>query len=427
MVQSLIRGLATGDQPDFMPPDVLALYEAGADLLAINATLADFMVADAEMKRTVNHETYHRLQAVSTGYGWRRAYRIFTITMRHLNAAGAAEWKDNGGFYRLIGLLERLPARWQEKIGVPRYVNALQMLMTRNQLGRLERQRDPADPSAAAAEFPGLFAELDQLTTELWRREHGTLADGHVIEGAPVLHEVLLAAVTRGGSPALTREHGEALDAAAIRVAAPLGDDYATLVRDARRQLGSPVALRALPATALALRYERPGAAFPALVAALPDEDDPEVRAAAARMAAALPAIAGAGTILGTARDVAAAERRRWRWPWRRLHTAPFERIPAEFAAGSHDELGVLTDVAAFGDLPSTVFGCTARFNDRVVGLPHQQPAQMMVANMQAGAALRALTKGGLARDLKQEIVARAQVILHNNFGPAPPPPSPQP
>ena len=414
---TLLKALNLGEQPQFLPPDVMAQYEAGFGVLVINTDIAEFVAADAELKRVVNHETYHHLQTICTGYGWWRSSRIKTIAVRHINEAERREKKDNIGVWRVIGFLNWLSPSVQRKIDADRLRNTLMMLIRANWTRRLALQTDPSDPSLAAAEFPGLFAALDELRQELWRPHADGLADGHVIEGAAVAHDVLLTALTIDGPEALFPANAAELDRRIENQANPLGPEYTGLLAAARTRCNGPASLFLLPAAALALHYERPGAAFLPMIDRLRAGPPDAVAATARSLAAALPALPDAGNVLGTARQAAEREHSGRRFPWQRRRSEIHDQAFAALGSGVHDELTVLSDVAVFGELEGTIIGCAMRFNDRVVGIGGVHTTETAVRLLGASIVLRAQTRRSVERDLEQAMVDWAQNVLNRSFG----------
>lgn len=416
MVFGLLSAITIGDQPDFLPSDVVAQYEAGFGVLLVNANIAAVIEADATMKRAINHESYHHLQAICTGYGWKRSQRIRSIVVGHINASERQERKDNGGLWRAIRFLGWLPARIQRAIDVPRINETLMAAIQSNWRARLAHQTDPNDPSLAAAEYPGLFADLEGVRDDLWRTGTAGLSAGHVMEGSAVAHDVLLTALTLDGPGVLQPSNGEVLDQRIEAEAAPLGPEYSHLLAVARTHCGHPVAPWLLPSAALALQYERPGEAFLPLLdrqRASPPENALDVARA---IAAELPAIPEAGEALGTARRFAGRERRWSFLPWRRREVDLHKQALEALAAGPVDELSVLTDLQAFGRLEGRIISCAIRCNDHVVGIEGLSPSEAAVRVMGANLALRAQTRRGAERGLEAELVAWAQKVLNRSF-----------
>jgi hypothetical protein len=392
MVLSALYGMTIGDQPDFLPPDVLAQYEAGFRVIAINATKEKYLAGDLELRNAVEHELYHHLQAVCSGYGWRRSARIREIVMRHVNAAAKRDWKANKSWYRAIKFLGWLPKSFDPE---GRLTAVCEFYINANRAAALS-QSDPTDPSLAATEYPGLFHELEALRSELWTVSADGLADGHIIEGAAIANAVLLDAVTTEGPNALSVDRAEALDKAILQLAEPLGAEYSSLCNFSRKWLSGPSSLRLLPAAALSLRYERPACAFPKLVSEFPHASYKVICDHAAGLAGQLPRIAGAGAILGTARELINAEKKQWRLPWKK----PLDIIQFSDEAPPSWELGFLTDASYVRSTPLNSFACVVRFNDSVEVDSSQDLAFTLASLPFASVALRAQTRGAIVNDL---------------------------
>lgn len=385
--------------------------------MVINANFPDLSSPDlpVDLKRAINHETYHHFQTVCTGFAWRRADAVRRIVVARIGDGVWRRLMREVGVGVISDLLRILPGGTRRRIGAPLLERMIGMISAKNELADLSRRADPNDPSLAAAESPGLFANLDALEADLWAPRTGGLADGHLLEGGAVAHGVMVEAIARCGPGALAPENAEALDAEIADRARPLGPQYSTLLDVARLRCAGPASPFLLPAAALALHYELPAAAFLPLLDALRAPGPLGVMARSRELQARPLEIPAAGRALGSARAAAGWRRRRWPLqPWRRntdgIHQIAFAELDTERA----DELTVLCDPAAFGEIPGGIVASVFRFNDRVQGVGGVSNAEAAVRIALAGIVLRAHTRRSRERKLEYDLMAQVQDMMNN-------------
>ncbi len=411
MSAAILDGLSLGPQPRFLPPDILAQYEAAFGVLVVNGDSDAFMAGSArELIEAVNHETYHHLQTICTGFGLTRAEAIRATVIERVNKAGWQDIRDNPGWLAAQAVLSWAPGFVRRRFDFARLERLVQAMLTHNRRLAVAGRAAADDPSLAAAVLPGLFAALDGIRADLWAPRAGGLADGHVVEGAAVAFTAAVTAAALEGPEVLLAEDGAVLQAHIAAALDPLGEDYTALLAAAQARSVVPVAPWLLPAAALAMRYAHPGAAMLPLLDRLRAAPAADALAAAQALAGALPALPDAGRCLGTAREV-----------WMRGETAAqvHDQPLAALEEAGLDEVAVLSDPLAFGTLPGPLLTSVIRFNDRVgaIGLEAGEAAARVAC---ANLALRAQTRRRFERESDQAMARWAQGVLHRLVAMAP-------
>ncbi|WP_431283843.1 hypothetical protein ACQW02_03240 [Humitalea sp. 24SJ18S-53] len=402
MSDAILDGLSLGPQPQFLPPDIQAQYEAAFGVLVVNGDSAAFTGgATRELIEAINHETYHHLQTVCSGYGLTRAEAIRRAVIDRVNAAAWRDLRDNPVWLAVRTLLGWAPGFLRRRVDIGRLERVVDVALTNNRAIARASRDTGGDPSLAAAVLPGLFAALDGIRAEMWLPREGGLADGHVVEGAAVAFTAAVTAASLEGPEVLL--DGARLEAHFVAANALLDADYSALLTAAQTRFDGPVAPWLLPATALAMRYEHPGAAVLPLLDRLRAEPAADALAAAQALAEELTGLPGAGDWLGTARDVHLRGE-----TGGEVHDAALAALDET----GLDEVTVLADPMGFGALPAPLLSSVIRFNDRVgaIGL---NAAEAAVRVAMANLALRAQTRRRFDREANDAMARWAQGVLH--------------
>ncbi len=282
-----------------LAPDQLGMFEPLSGLLLLNASRAEMRDlstrltagrttgSDFALLSTINHETYHFAQAAGSGYVFQRQCGLFRV----LNAtepmpAVKLSAKEQALFETIAKECGADPALQLE-------AERLKALLEHDEtLTQLNARAAAGDNSVMGGLLPGFFAHLKEVTdAEKVANANGLSVLG-VIEGSAVAHTHLL--MHPNGDAA---QHMETELATLPPVYHELYD--LTLARAGARSLELM-----LPAVALALRYAQPHNAYPWLLNALAESKPAEALEHGRSLAAQLPAIAGAGPLLGTAVDL---------------------------------------------------------------------------------------------------------------------------
>jgi tetratricopeptide (TPR) repeat protein len=274
-----------------LPFDTLALFEASSGLMFLNLDSATFMQSarnfadktptpdDGILFSTINHETYHYLQTLATGYQYSYASDVWRMIV---DAANVQEH---------FKPIKRLTEKIKKGLGLKRLMG-FQELATLVQQAHTWESGAGKDLSLMAAQFP----ELAGLFDRKWEKIRAPNADGlsalDLIEGGAIVFQHLLS----HGRETLADRLAEAWDTT--------GETYRRAF-DMAQSLCGPRALdMVLPASALALRYEFPEEAYAFFLERLQASASGAEIEAARAIAANPPLIQAAGKYLGTARDV---------------------------------------------------------------------------------------------------------------------------
>ncbi len=274
-----------------LPFDTLAQFEATSGLMFLNMDSEAFMQAgrnfagntptpeDIELFSTINHETYHYLQTLATGYQYTYASEVWRLIVDEANAQEQQE-------------TNKRPKEKTKKGLESKRLTGFQRLANNAQQARVWENDAHGDLSLIAANFPVLARSFDQLWEKIKAPNSDGLSALELIEGSAIVYEHLLT----HGRDELEDRLAKAWDAT--------GETYRRAFDIAQSVCGPRALDMLLPATALALRYESPPEAYSfflkSLHASVPGEEISVARATAAKT----PRIPGAGKYLGTALDV---------------------------------------------------------------------------------------------------------------------------
>ena len=229
--------------------DQLGLFEPLSGVLLLNVAEAEFQEvavrwssntcteSDVELIRTINHETYHFMQTVCSGYMYDRQCRIFTELNRE-NETVETEAETESYASVMEAALKDLDPSDPER---QRLMGVAAMIRQQEFLEKLGTRAAPGDHSVSGGSFPKLFKYLDALAV----KENETNADGlsilSVIEGTAVAHAQLLMGGAAGFDERMTAE------------CSTLPPAYATLYEVTRAACGDRTAELLLPAASFAL------------------------------------------------------------------------------------------------------------------------------------------------------------------------------
>jgi hypothetical protein len=282
-----------------LAPDQLGLFEPLSSLMLLNVSDADFKAlgeraamgrttsADRMLVRTMIHERYHYGQVIASGYCFHRQAKLLMI----FNANEPPHVAEIPADMRELIAQSRLEAGDDHELNL-RIEQVVALYESYNQLNALIGRADEEDPSLYGAFNPGFFAYVKQLADlEIAANSEGISITG-LIEGSAVVHTNLLF------DPKID-PHEQII--AELRTLPPIYHELLTITED---RVGERALELLLPAAALALRYIRPHNAYLPLLTLLAASPPGEAFDRGRALAAALPEIAEAGPVLGTALDV---------------------------------------------------------------------------------------------------------------------------
>ena len=295
-----------------LPYDTLALFEATSGMMILNVDAKTFMQSgtnyaqntptpqDIELYSTINHETYHYFQTLSTGYQYLYVSEIWAALVDAGNSQVRRDafkrWKDwiTVRAFKLYGLFR---FGLTLKTAEVKRLTGFQALIRDHQQALEKERAAQGDLSTLAAVSPALARRFDKSWAKVTARGRGDLAAIDLIEGSAIIFEHLLT-------------HGrEGLEERLAKVWDDVGTTYRRAFDVAQEICGSRALDIILPATALALRYSDPAAAYPVILKKL-NASAPGAEISTARELAARPPRIGAGVrYLGTAADVRERQR----------------------------------------------------------------------------------------------------------------------
>lgn len=282
-----------------LAPDQLGLYEPLSGLVLLNVTDKWFLEVaqrwqanacsgtDIALIHTINHETYHFAQVAASGYMFDRQRLSFEA---FCSMGPPPEFAIDPETAQTIALMREHAAAEPELNA--RADRLIAMLAGHQFFATLEERASEGDHSLIGAMHPGFFKHLDQLAEREMAKNASGLSIRSVLEGSAVVHANLL--MHAGGNATVPIE-------TELATLAPV---YAELYENTRAQVGERTLELLLPTVALALRYAEPHMAYAPLLQLVAECQPGEALVWGQTIAAALPAIAEAGRVLGTAIDV---------------------------------------------------------------------------------------------------------------------------
>jgi hypothetical protein len=321
-----------------LDPDIKGKFDPLSGLMMLNVSQAEYMESftrfanktqvedDRDLINTINHETYHGLQASASGYYYDRQRRQFATLNAYepvseipippdVQADLDTMRKEAGADPALIARADRAEAVVRAEYAI-RYYDEVAM---------------PGDNSVFGALHPAFFRLQDQLAKEEAQPNADGLSTLAILEGSAVAFAHRIMRPNGGAEEAMIADfantppvYRQLYDWTGKR-AASLG------------QTGRAFELL-LPTTALALCYTQPNNAYGPLLQLLAASEPGQAIAAGQAIIAKLPEIPNAGPILGTALDV------RRRDPSYKLYDKFLDALATP--RWSFDAYGLLADTA---------------------------------------------------------------------------------
>ena len=325
---------------------VLGLFEPINAVMFLNVSDADFdtwrsgSTPDDELTETFCHEAYHCFQVFSTGFCFAHCLRLAEVFRR-------------ASFSPAIGrlVLARVSALVSDRVGgiagAVLSPTARVMLAEARRLRAMARHAElitqQAQRSSQASIWgslnPQLHASMNEVGETLRVRSGDGVSAEDVIEGAAFLYGRDAVAMTSGAVAELVDLEKQTAGPYQRLIAASLHAKPDCSSRGVRA------------ASALALRYEQPGAAFVPLLCAITEAThDGDEKNAARTIAHALPSLPAAGAVLGTAAQYRANVRTQY---------SVYDRQLKRLDAWTIDELDLLVGVDALSAIPAGELGFT--------------------------------------------------------------------
>jgi tetratricopeptide (TPR) repeat protein len=325
-----------------LPFDTLAQFEATSGMMILNVDLKTFLQSgsnyakntptpdDIELYSTINHETYHYFQTLSSGYQYRYASEMWRLIVEEGNAEVLHErfkrWKE---WIKIKGiqLYARVKSVKMSTMDVKRLIG-FEALAEEHQKALEWEGAAHGDFSLLSANSPSLARGFDHLWTQMTAANAHGLATIDLIEGSAIIFQHLLT----HGREGLEDRLAEAWEAT--------GETYRRSFEAAQAICGPRALDIVLPAAAIALRYEKPTEAYSEFLTRLnataPGTEISEARAIASNP----PRIPPAGEYLGTALDVRRAQlKRKGRYA---VYDEVLDKL--EKRAWGFDEIDLLSD-----------------------------------------------------------------------------------
>jgi len=282
-----------------LEPDVLGKFEPLSGLMLINMAQAEFMAAfarfaahassleDRTLISTINHETYHGVQAAASGYGFDRERRLFAV----FNSVDKLPDPSDDPEIKSIVAMMRAHAGDEPELK-RRADRAEAVMLSKKTIEILEARAAPGDNSWSGAMHPRFFRYQQELTEREAARNAEGLSILGVLEGSAVAFTHQLMNPNGGAQAAMDAE------------LATLPPVYQELYVLTAARVGERALELLLPAVALALCYAEPHNAYGAMLSTLAASSPGEAVACGRKALANLPAIPSAGAILGTSIQV---------------------------------------------------------------------------------------------------------------------------
>src|SRR5262245_779173 len=144
-----------------LPFDTLAQFEAASGLMFLNLDSQAFTQSgmnyannsptpeDIELYSTINHETYHYLQSIATGYQYAYASEVWRLIVAEANAQERRE-------------ATKKKAEARAAPGLKRFMGVQELVENAQQAYRWEDAAD-GDLSVLTANYPSLARKFDDL------------------------------------------------------------------------------------------------------------------------------------------------------------------------------------------------------------------------------------------------------------------------
>ncbi len=281
-----------------LDPDIQGKLEPLSGLLMLNVSHAEYLEAfqrfasnastedDRDLIGTINHETYHGLQAAASGYSFDRQSRQFAV----LNAVEPTPELPFSADVRTLLDTMHTEAGDDPQLKL-RADRAQAIIRSEYAIQYFDAVAMPGDNSIFGAMHPAFFRFQAQLAQKEALVNPDGLSIAGILEGSAVAfaHQVM--------------RPGGGAEQAMLAEFATLPPLYRQLYDLTLAHAPSRALELLLPATALALSYAEPHNAYLPLLHMLAASPPGQALASGQAIAAGMPAIPGAGAILGTALD----------------------------------------------------------------------------------------------------------------------------
>ncbi len=285
--------------------DQLGLFEPLSGIMLLNITETEFQdlvkrweentctEVDIDIIRTINHENYHFVQTITSGYMYDRQRRIFA----ELNRKPIVQKLKT-----FVTLLKQVPNKVLEAICkwvirddqelLRRFQNIVTVLNQKALLNSWQEDARAGDYSLAGVLFPHFFKYQEKLSALETKINEDGLSIIGLIEGSAVFHAQLL----MGGSEDFQGQIEAELET--------LPQVYSQIYALTKQYCGVRTIELLLPTTALALQYTYPHNAYLTLLNLLAKSSPGDGLTIARKINSSLPKIKKAGAVLGTGLDV---------------------------------------------------------------------------------------------------------------------------
>jgi hypothetical protein len=385
-----------------LDPDIKGKFEPLSGLMLLNADQDDYADAfnrfathapitpdEEDLIGTINHETYHGLQAAASGYYYDKQRRLFAAFNTPEPVPEILIPPDVQGYLDTMrkeaGNDPALNARTDRAEAVIRSEYAIRYFDT---------VAAPDDNSIFGALHPAFFRLQDQLDKEEGELNSEGLSTQGILEGSAVAfaHQVM-------------RPHGNA-EQFILASFAETPPVYRQLYDWTTQRVASRALELILPTTALALCYTRPNNAYAPLLQTLATSEPGKAIAAGQSLMANLPVIPAAGPILGTALDV------RRRDPSFKIYDKFLDALATP--RWSFDAYGLLADTANMDIIDTFPFSLVTNSDFQIL------PSAMTFGEFAARMYLTSLVLRKFSRRLEEEHIRELQVQwmqdVINNF-----------
>lgn len=278
-----------------LDPDVRGVFEPLSGIMRIGMPQSEYQAAfgryaagastveDVALIGTINHETYHAMQAAVSGYGFDQQRRRLAV----LNSF--EELPDPAADPEVQSLLATLRAEAGDDPDLQRRADRAEaVLLSHRAIEMLETRAEAGDYSLWGALHPAFF----RYQAELAEREAARNADGLSISGLLEGSAVAFAnQLMYRGSGAQTKMEAE------FKTLTPV---YLELYTLTQARAGTRAMELLLPATALALCYTEPHNAYAPMLATLAGSQPGQALAYGRKLMEGPPALPVAGVVLGT-------------------------------------------------------------------------------------------------------------------------------
>ena len=386
--------------------DQLGMFEPLSGLMLLNVSRAEMIELtgrwmaghptefDVTVLRTINHEAYHFAQVAASGYGFHRQCRLFMV----LNQSEPLPQLQNDPEFVALAETMRTQAGDDPELKL-RYARMMAMLAGHQQLAVMESRAAAGDNSLMGAMLPDYFAHLKGLADgERVANAEGLSVLG-ILEGSAVVHTNLLMHPNEDALPFIEAE---------LTTLPPVYRELFDLTL--ARVDGRALELM-LPAVTLALRYAHPHNAYLPLLALLAESALGEGLEHGRNLGKALPEIAGAGPLFGTANDL------RKRHDGYRLYDTILDKLTTrEWGIDAYDFLAKPAAMHAIGSFPLGIVT-----TDGYMGSMEKNELAARMALM--GVVLRTQSRRRLEREFREFQVDWARGIFSRLVGDVAPPP----